>query len=109
MDSTGPDHSTTVFVHTVVRATRTITAEELATAAGISRSSLGRLRRLGLIEPESPGADAFAATSIPRMRRMLRLRRELDLDLEAAALVVDLLERMDRLEAELSRMRGPRG
>ena len=47
--------------------------EQLAEAAGLSAVALGRLVHLGLIEPDVPGA----------------------------AIIVDLLERVERLEAKL--------
>jgi hypothetical protein len=37
---------------------------------------------------------------------MLRLHADLGLDLTGAAIIVDLLERLERLEAELARWRG---
>ena len=40
-----------------------------------------------------------------RLRRMLRLHGDLEVDLEAAAIIVDLLERLEWLEAELARLR----
>jgi MerR HTH family regulatory protein len=37
---------------------------------------------------------------------MLRLHRDLGVDFTGAAIIVDLLERLERLEAELARWRG---
>ena len=91
---------------TAVRAEMHLSGEELAAAAGISRAGLARLVRLGLVEPIAPGASQFAAVTVARVRRMVRLHDDLGVNFADAALVVDLLERLDRLEAELTRLRG---
>ncbi len=81
-------------------------AAELAAAAGITEERLARLVRLGLVEPTAPGASDFAAAEAARLCRMLRLHRDLGVNLFAAAIIVDLLERLDGLEAALTRPRG---
>jgi len=90
------------------RAQLALSAEELAAAAGISATRLGRLARLGLVEPLAPGSGTFAAATVERLRRMLRLHADLGVNLTGAAIIVDLLERLERVEAELARPRpGP--
>ena len=83
-----------------------LSADELAAAAGISPTMLARLVRLGLIEPVAEGSTEFTAASARRLRRMLRLRRDLGVNLTGAAILVDLLERLEQLEAELACLRG---
>ena len=65
-------------------------------------------RALGLVEPTAAGAehDSRRATA-GRLRRMLRLHRDLGVNLDGAAIIVDLLERLERLEAELARSSAP--
>jgi hypothetical protein len=82
-----------------------VSAHELAAVAGISDVMLRRVVRLGLVEPLVPGGSEFPAACAPRLKRMLRLRLELGLNLPGAAVVVDLLERLALLEAELGRLR----
>jgi chaperone modulatory protein CbpM len=94
----------------VVSVTSTLTevalsGAQLAAAAGISPARLAALVRLGIVEPVG-GPDEFTAATARRLRRLLRLERDLDVDVEAAAVIMDLLERLDRLEAELARARG---
>ena len=91
---------------TALRAEMHLSVAELATAAGISPAGLARLVRLGLVEPIAPGASQFAAVTVARLRRMVRLHDDLGVNFADAALVVDLLERLDRLETELARRRG---
>jgi chaperone modulatory protein CbpM len=82
-----------------------LSAEELAAAAGISPVRLARLVRLGLIAPLAPDAGEFTATEAARLKRMLRLQRDLGVNLMGAAIIVDLVERLGTLEAERARPR----
>ena len=63
--------------------------------------------RLGLVEPAAPGPREFTAATAARLRRMLRLHADLGVNLIGAAIIVDLLERLERLEAELARRARP--
>jgi hypothetical protein len=85
-----------------------LSGDELAAAAGISPVRLARLVRLGLIEPAAPGTSEFTADTAARLRRMLRLHVELQVSLSGAAVIVDLLARLQQLEAEVVRLRGSR-
>ena len=89
----------------LVRPQLRLTVEELATAAGLSPRRLARLIRLGLIEPSAPGSAEFTAEAAVRLRRMCRLHADLGVGLVGAAIIVDLVDRLDRLEAELARIR----
>jgi len=82
-----------------------LTAEQLAAAAGISADTLWRLVHAGVVEEAAPGSGVFTAHEAARLRRTLRLHHDLELDLVGATIIVDLLERLDRLEAELMRWR----
>jgi chaperone modulatory protein CbpM len=82
-----------------------LSSGELARVAGISRARLVRLVRRGVVEPAAPGSREFTAAAAARLRRMVRLHVDLDVDLDGAAIIVDLLERLERLEAELARLR----
>ncbi len=79
-----------------------MSGEAVAAAAGISPMQLARLVRLGLIDPLQPGADEFTASEAARLKRMLRLHRDLGVNLIGAAIIVDLVARMEALEAELA-------
>jgi len=94
------------IVNVPARAELRLSADELAAAAGISPTGLARLVRLGLVEPAAAGSTEFTAATAGRLRRMLRLRRDLGVNLTGAAILVDLLERLEQLEAELARLRG---
>jgi DNA-binding transcriptional MerR regulator len=82
-----------------------LSGEALAAAAGISDAALADLQRAGVIQPVAPGTNEFTAAEAARLRRILRLQYDLELELFDATIIVDLLERLDRLEAELARWR----
>jgi MerR-like DNA binding protein len=90
-----------------LRGQTSLSAAELAAAAGITPMRLAELVELGVVEPSAPGASWFTAASAARLRRILRLHADLDVDLADAAIIVELLERLDRLEAELGVLRHP--
>ena len=82
-----------------------LSAQDLATAAGITPAMLARVVRLGLVEPADQAGNAFTAAAAVRLRRMCRLHADLGISLVAAAIVVDLVARLDHLEGELARLR----
>ena len=82
---------------------------ELVAVPGLTLNGSGRLcechfsvtRRLvsiGLIEPLSSGGTPLLDRSVViRARKALRLKRDLNLNLDAVALVMELLDRIDEL------------
>lgn len=83
-----------------------LTAEEALRSLGISRQELEELVRLGLAEPTSPDGSEFAVETVIRLQRVRRLHADLEVDVLGAAIIVDLIERLDRLEAEIQTLRG---
>ena len=75
-----------------------LTYEELAIAAGIRPTVLARLIRLGVVEPVHPESPEFTADTLARVRRMLRLHAQLGVNFTGAAIILDLLDRLHRLE-----------
>src|SRR3989442_11175544 len=85
-----------------------LSAEQLAAAAGVSRATLARLVRLAALDPATPDGGEFSTASAARLRRMLRLHADLGVDFFATAIILDLLDRIDSLEAQLVRRRSSR-
>lgn len=83
-----------------------LSLRDLALACGITQTRAALLVRLGVVQPEPDAPDRFSAATAARLRRMLRLRADLGVNLIGAAIIVDLMERLDRLDAELTRLRG---
>jgi MerR family transcriptional regulator/heat shock protein HspR len=82
-----------------------LSAEDLATAVGITVTRLERLVILGVVEPSVPDRSRFAAESAARLRRVIRLHGDLGVRFADAAIILDLLDRVESLEAELARLR----
>lgn len=60
---------------------------------------MSRLVDIGLLEPIAHGhVPLFASSSIIRARKALRLRRDFRLNLDAVALVMELLDRIEEME-----------
>jgi DNA-binding transcriptional MerR regulator len=78
-----------------------LTIEEVAARCALHPELVRRLLVLGLIDPEEGYADLFRPEVTLRIQRILRLRRDLGVNYNAAALVLDLLDRIDALEARL--------
>ena len=75
--------------------------EDVAAAAGISTGKLRRIVRHGLVTPVAPGSSEFHESTVARLKRMLRLHASLGVSLTSAAIIADLLERLERMEWEL--------
>lgn len=77
-----------------------LSCEEFQAAAGIDASRFERLVRLGLVDPSD-----LTAVCVTRVCRVIRLHRDLGVNFTGAAVIAELVERLDRLEAELTRLR----
>lgn len=77
--------------------------QALCQASGADLEQVHALVAEGLLEPSGQGPQdwRFQGDALPRTRTALRLARDLELDLAAVALVMDLLAEIDRLRARL--------
>jgi chaperone modulatory protein CbpM len=79
--------------------------EELARACGVEAEWIVELVAVGVLEPQ--GAEAsrwrFCATDLTCARRVARLQRDFGATIEAAAVMIDLLQQIDQLRARLKR------
>lgn len=79
-----------------------ITLLELSRLCECHLSVAKRLFAIGLIEPQSTGTTPlFDRSAVVRARKALRLKRDLRLNFDAVALVMELLDRIDDLERRL--------
>jgi hypothetical protein len=78
--------------------------EGFARAAGLHPQLVERLIRLGLIDttPGGGGEQRVPLSQLTAVARLQRLRAGLCLNYAALGLVVDLLDRIDALEARLA-------
>ncbi len=76
-----------------------ITIHELSRLCECHPSVAKRLLAIGLIDPLSAGeTPLFDRSAVVRIRKALRLKRDLRLNFDAVVLVMELLDRIDDLE-----------
>ena len=85
-----------------------LTLEDIAARCRVHPTVVERLTTLGVIDPEAGEFPQFRPEMVLRLQRGLRLRRDLGLSYHAMALVLDLLERIETLEARLRRFEAER-
>ena len=98
-----------ITVTTVPARSERLSFAQLQELTGLDPTVVGELIELGWITPERTLADAylFRARDLYRLKKLDRIRRDFELPLLGASIVVDLLERIERLENkvnELSRL-----
>ncbi|MER7519250.1 chaperone modulator CbpM [Streptomyces sp. NPDC126499] len=81
-----------------------VTIEEFAAATGLHPELVRRYVTLGLIEPDTDpdGRLRFGTAHLTRVARIHRLRTGLGLNYAALGVVLDLLDRIEELEAALA-------
>jgi chaperone modulatory protein CbpM len=92
---------TTTLVETQLH----FSTEELGRACRCSVEWVITLVHEGVLQPagESPQDWRFSGQAFRRARRAARLAHELELNVAGVALALDLLDRIDQLEAQLAR------
>jgi hypothetical protein len=92
---------------TGVTVERTVTVTELAYCSGSSIAAIRAMLAHDLLSPVAPGPVArFPADAVERVRKIHRISMELDVDFPAMNLVLDLMNRIERLERQAGK-RGP--
>jgi chaperone modulatory protein CbpM len=83
-----------------------LTLELVAECIGTKRSLIAHLARSGLIETvaSESGETLVPRRTIIRLRRMQRLRRDLGVNFAGAAVIIDLVGRIEELRQELRRV-----
>ena len=84
-----------------------LTCEVVAERTGARRSLVVRLARAGLIETlESESSEPLLPSHVVvQLRRMQRLRRDLGVNFSGAAVILDLVKRIEQLNRELIEIR----
>ena len=80
------------------------TLTEVAYRAGLHPELIDRFIRLGLIEFSDRTGDGellFDSEVIPLIRRILRLRNELGVNYAGVGVILELMTRLDALEARI--------
>lgn len=84
-----------------------LTSDVVAKAIGARRSMVLRLARAGLIDSiESEGGESLLPRrAIMQLRRMQRLRRDLGVNFAGAAIILDLVRRLEDLRSQTTEIR----
>lgn len=96
--------SVSVLVGQVVGDDFELTLTELCRACGAEGEVVQQLVAHGVVEPlrrAGPQGWVFSGAALGRARAAVRLMRDLDINLAGAALAVDLLDQIERLQREL--------
>ncbi len=85
----------------VIDETTEITIDELVSYCHVRREKVVELVNEGIIEPVSRSATdlRFGGPALRRARKAVRLERDLEINLNAVALILDLLDEIDTLKA----------
>jgi chaperone modulatory protein CbpM len=88
----------------------TLTLAELCRCFAVEAELIEDLVEQGILEPAGRRGRhwCFPASSLRRTRITLHLRRDLGVNLAGAALALDLLDRIEELDARLRAMKGGR-
>ncbi|MEW6378528.1 MAG: chaperone modulator CbpM [bacterium] len=79
---------------------------DLANMAGLHPDLIDRFFSLGLIEPATQRPEPlFTDDAVLRICRILRLRRDMGVNLASAGIILDLLDQIEELKRELDRLR----
>jgi chaperone modulatory protein CbpM len=90
-----------LLVGQIVEQELTLTLDELSGVCAVERERIVELVEHGLLEPPGGSDQRVGGEALRRARTALRLQRDLGLNAAGAALVVELLERIELLEARL--------
>lgn len=84
-----------------------VSITHLARVSGLSEAELAMLVELGALTPLDPDASdwRFGERCVTPLRTAGRLRRAFDLDADALALTLSLVERIRELQEEVRRLR----
>ncbi len=79
---------------------------EFLEATGVHPSRIGELMDLGWIDPHTTasGEYLFVRRDVYRIRKLERLMVDFEMNTVAGTIVVDLLERVERLEDQVRRL-----
>ena len=90
---------TDLFTGDVIDETAEITIIELCRSCAVDAELVEAMIEEGILEPIGKrGADwCFSYISVKRTRTVVRLQRDLGVNLAGAALAIELLERLERL------------
>ena len=84
--------------------------DDLANAVGLHRELVQKFIDYGLIEPSASTGSypLFPAAAVERLRRIMRLRHDLGVNLAGVGVILEMHEHIQNLQQELASVRGRR-
>lgn len=106
----GTKDSLTVLSGEVIDEGTTLTLADLCRSCAVDAEFIEALVQEGILEPTGRRGRhwCFPGTSLRRMRITLHLQQDLGVNLAGAALVLELLDRIEELDARLRVVTGGR-
>jgi chaperone modulatory protein CbpM len=96
--------STSIAIGVCLDADTGLELEAFAAACGTEVDFVRRLVEEDLVQPAAvQPAWRFGGEELARVRRIRRLQRDFEANLESVAVMLDLLDEIDRLRAQLRR------
>jgi DNA-binding transcriptional MerR regulator len=88
-----------------------LTLEQLSDSAELHPTLVEKFIQHGLIEsaPDQAPHLLFPISCIERLRRIIRLRRDLRVNLAGVAVILEMRQRIEELQKELERLRQSAG
>lgn len=100
-----PEHEHAEAVAVVLDEGSQLTLRELCIACALSAEQVMALMDEGVIEPQAiEGALTFSGVCVRKVRRVVRLERDLGVNHAGAALALELLEEIEQLRARIRRL-----
>jgi len=81
-----------------------LTADDLALRCGLHPATLEAYVRFGVVSCDA-STGRFPFTALVRLRKAIRLRRDLGVNLVTLGILLDLLDRQEAMALELARLR----
>lgn len=82
-----------------------LTLEDLASAAGLHPELVAVYVSYGLLEPDAADPGLFPASAVERLHCIVRLRRDLGVNLAGVAVILQMRDQIKALQRELERLR----
>jgi chaperone modulatory protein CbpM len=102
------ENSVPQFAICILEEQTQLTLADLCGACAVQAERIIELVDAGVLEPQGrePAHWTFTGDSLHRARKVLRLQRDLDIDLAGAALALELLDEIASLRTRLRAMGG---
>jgi chaperone modulatory protein CbpM len=97
------DSKSDVFSGILLEEDSEVTLTQLCEACAVQAQAIEAMMEEGIVAPTGGGLRnwRFTRSSVVRVRTVLRMQRDLEVNLAGAALALDLLERIEALQARL--------